>query len=142
MALRALLTPGLSRYERYLRTAHSSDSLAICADTFLGAPDADALDENLIPALSTGRTRINSSDLVCRGSQQTSNYTEYPMLSVSAGAYIALRYLENRHVTLRQLQIGKPGSGGTVLSYATARPSETEKLLDILSWDHNAASGA
>ncbi|KAH0338993.1 hypothetical protein KCU81_g7341, partial [Aureobasidium melanogenum] len=91
----------------------------------------------LVPALSSGRTRIDSTDLLCHPDQRTSNYTnpEYPRLQVAPGSYIAMKYLENGHVTLPQNQPGKPKAAGTVFVYATTNPSDTEKIVDVLKWN-------
>lgn len=103
---------------------------------------ADAMNQNLIPALTTGRTRINGSDLLCKSTQATANQTEgFPKLSASPGDYVALRYLENGHVTLPQNQLGKPGSGGTVMVYATSDPKDDERLVDVLQWNTNGTGG-
>ncbi|CAD0098404.1 unnamed protein product [Aureobasidium mustum] len=91
----------------------------------------------LVPALSSGRTRIDGTDLLCHPDQRTSNYTnsKYPRLQAAPGSYIAMKYLENGHVTLPQNQPGKPKSGGTVFVYATTKPSDTEKIADVLEWN-------
>jgi hypothetical protein len=87
----------------------------------------------LLPPLASGRTRINDSDLVCSPTQRISNQTEnFPRLQVSPGSYVAVKYLENGHVTLPQNQPGKPLAGGTVFVFGTAQPSENEILTDVL----------
>ncbi|KAH0370097.1 hypothetical protein KCU65_g2875, partial [Aureobasidium melanogenum] len=91
----------------------------------------------LVPALSSGRTRIDGTDLLCHPDQRTSNYTntKYPRLQAAPGSYVAMKYLENGHVTLPQNQPGKPKAGGTVFVYATTNPSDTEKIVDVLKWN-------
>lgn len=91
----------------------------------------------LLPALSSGRTRIDGTDLLCHPDQRTSNYTDtkYPRLQAAPGSYIAMKYLENGHVTLPQNQPGKPKAAGTVFVYATTSPSGTEKIVDVLQWN-------
>ncbi|KAG9550888.1 hypothetical protein KCU71_g6285, partial [Aureobasidium melanogenum] len=91
----------------------------------------------LLPALSSGRTRIDGTDLLCHPDQRTSNYTntKYPRLQAAPGSYIAMKYLENGHVTLPQNQPGKPKAAGTVFVYATTNPSDTEKIVDVLKWN-------
>ncbi|CAD0085570.1 unnamed protein product [Aureobasidium vineae] len=98
--------------------------------------NGDSMDY-LLPALSSGRTRIDNTDLLCHPNQRTSNYAnaKYPRLQAAAGSYVAMKYLENGHVTLPQNQPGKPKSGGTVFVYATTKPSNTEKIADVLKWN-------
>jgi hypothetical protein len=97
----------------------------------------------LLPPLSSGRTRIDGTDLLCHPSQRTSNYNnaEYPRLQASPGSYVAMKYLENGHVTLPQNQPGKPSMGGTVFVYATTKPSDTEKIVDVLKWNTAGTGG-
>ena len=55
----------------------------------------------LLPPLDSGRTRVNDSDLVCSPTQESASQTDdYPRLSASPRAYVAMKYLENGHVTL------------------------------------------
>jgi hypothetical protein len=97
----------------------------------------------LVPALSTGRTRIDETDLLCHPSQRTSNYNNpaYPRLQAAPGSYVAMKYLENGHVTLPQNQPGKPKMGGTVFVYATTKPSDTEKIVDVFEWNTAGTGG-
>lgn len=91
----------------------------------------------------TVRLRINSTDNVCRNSQQTSNYTNpaYPMLKVAPGDYVAMKYLENGHVTLPWNQPGKPPHGGTVYVFGTSQPIEQEMLANVMKWTDNGKGG-
>ena len=98
----------------------------------------------ILPPASSGRSRIDSSDLLCHPSQRTSaSYSSpaYPRLQVSPGSYVAMKYLENGHVTLPATQPGKPKSGGPVYIYSTRTPSDTEKLTDVLAWNAAGSSG-
>ncbi|KAI5201169.1 hypothetical protein E4T39_05357 [Aureobasidium subglaciale] len=97
----------------------------------------------LLPPLVSGRTRIDGTDLLCHPSQRTSNYanTNYPRLQAAPGSYVAMKYLENGHVTLPQNQPGKPKSGGTVFVYSTNQPSDTEKIADVLKWNSAGTGG-
>lgn len=97
----------------------------------------------LLPPLSSGRTRIDSSDLLCHPSQRTSNYKNaaYPRLKASPGSYVAMKYLENGHVTLPNNQKGKPESGGPIFVYGTTKPSDTEKIADVLAWNKAGSGG-
>ncbi|KAI4843586.1 hypothetical protein E4T44_06659 [Aureobasidium sp. EXF-8845] len=105
--------------------------------------DGDEAIKYLLPPLSTGRTRIDGTDLLCHPSQRTSNYNnpEYPRLQASPGSYVAMKYLENGHVTLPENQPGKPKMGGTVFVYATTKPSDTEKIVDVLKWNTAGTGG-
>lgn len=63
----------------------------------------------LLQSLASGRTRVNGSDLLYAPTQRTANQTvNCPQLHVSPGSYVAMKYLENGHVTLPQNQPGKP----------------------------------
>ncbi|KAF1351301.1 hypothetical protein BDV97DRAFT_280357, partial [Delphinella strobiligena] len=106
-----------------------------------GGFNGDSVDY-LLPPLTSGRTRINGDDLLCHPSQRTSNYTaDYPQLQITSGGYIAMKYLENGHVTLPQNQKRKPKAAGTVFIYATTQPSDTEKIADVLEWTSNGSGG-
>ncbi|RMZ17272.1 hypothetical protein D0862_00869 [Hortaea werneckii] len=94
----------------------------------------------LVPSTNV---RISSSDLLCHPSQRTSNYSNsaYPMLKVQPGGYVAMKYLENGHVTLPWNQLGKTPGTGTVFVYGTTQPSETEKIADVLNWNSEGTGG-
>ncbi|KAI4718620.1 hypothetical protein E4T48_05136 [Aureobasidium sp. EXF-10727] len=104
--------------------------------------NGDSMDY-LLPALSSGRTRIDKTDLLCHPNQRVSNYAnaKYPRLQAAPGSYVAMKYLENGHVTLPQNQPGKPKAGGTVFVYATTKPSDTEKIADVLEWNTAGTGG-
>ncbi|THW10122.1 hypothetical protein D6D24_08216 [Aureobasidium pullulans] len=91
----------------------------------------------LLPPLDSGRTRIDNTDLLCHPSQRTSNYDNaaYPRLSATPGSFVAMKYLENGHVTLPLTQSGKPKAGGTVFVYGTTKPSSDEKIAEVLKWN-------
>jgi sorbitol-specific phosphotransferase system component IIA len=98
----------------------------------------------LLPALSTTRTRIDNTDLLCKPSERTSGaYTnpEYPRLQATPGSFVAMKYLENGHVTLPLNQKGKDAAGGTVFVYGTTKPSDTEKIVDVLQWNTQGNGG-
>jgi len=94
----------------------------------------------LVPATNI---RINSSDLLCHPSQRSSNYSNpaYPKLKVQPGGYVAMKYLENGHVTLPWNQLGKPEAAGTVFVYGTTQPSDDEKIADVLAWTTDGKGG-
>nr|POF17458.1 hypothetical protein CFP56_12872 [Quercus suber] len=97
-------------------------------------------DNYLVPQVGV---RINGSDSLCHPSQRASNYTNpaYPMLKAAAGDYVAMKYLENGHVTLPENQAGKPANGGTVYVYGTYHPADDEKLVDVLQWTRDGSGG-
>lgn len=100
----------------------------------------DAMTERL-PV--TGRTgpddaanRVVSTDTVCASSQASpaTQNAAYPPLVAGPGNYVALRYLENGHVSMPDNQPGKPGSGGLVYVYATTNNKVNPKILDVMTW--------
>lgn len=94
------------------------------------------------PDTDTGRTRITDSMLVCHPSQRTATYSsQYPQLSVTPGSYVAMKYLENGHVTQPFIPAGKPAGSGTVFIFGTYEPSATETLVDVLSWTKDGKGG-
>lgn len=96
----------------------------------------------LIPQLSTGRSRINASDLLCHPSQRNATQSRaYPRLRVAPGRGVAIKYLENGHVTLPQNQPGKPPSGGPAFVFGTLFPKPDEKLGDVLAWTADGKGG-
>ena len=96
----------------------------------------------LLPALDSGRLRINGSDSLCHTAQRTQNYSsQYPELTVSPGDWVALKYLENGHVTQPWVQAGKPSAGGTVYVYATTDPEPDPKIVDVMQWNSDGSGG-
>lgn len=76
-----------------------------------------------IPDPSTGQRRIDTTMQLCHPSQKVANYSStHPRLQVKPGDYIAMKYLENGHVTMPAIPEGKPERGGTVWVYATTIP--------------------
>jgi len=92
------------------------------------------------PPPMSNRTRIDKTDFLCAYTQRTRNQTaNYPRLQAPPGSYIAIKYLENGHVTLPQP--GKPPGGGTVYVFGTLSPNENEKLRDVLQWTTDGKGG-
>ncbi|RMY84422.1 hypothetical protein D0862_11419 [Hortaea werneckii] len=60
---------------------------------------------------------------------------------VQPGGYVAMKYLENGHVTLPWNQLGKTPGTGTVFVYGTTQPSENEKIADVLHWNSDGTGG-
>ena len=100
-------------------------------------------DNYLLPPLESGRTRIDKTDLLCHPSQRSAEQSsdQFPRLKAAAGSYLALRYLENGHVTLPDTQQGKPDNGGTVFVFGTTEPKDDEKLMDVLEWTADGSGG-
>ena len=100
-------------------------------------------DNYLLPPLESGRIRIDETDLLCHPSQRSAEQSseQFPRLKAAAGSYLALRYLENGHVTLPENQLGKPENGGTVLVFGTTEPKDDEKLADVLEWTADGSGG-
>jgi hypothetical protein len=91
----------------------------------------------LSPQNSQGgsRTRIDNTDILCHPNQQQAvNNKDFPNLKTAPGNTVALRYLENGHVSLPNNQLGKPASAGLVYIYATTNPKPDEKLTNVLNW--------
>jgi hypothetical protein len=91
----------------------------------------------------TGRTgpndaanRVVDTDTVCSTAQASPSTQNpgYPQLVAGPGSYVALRYLENGHVSMPDNQPGKPGSGGLVYVYGTTNNKVNPKILDVMSW--------
>ena len=94
------------------------------------------------PTFHAGHTRMTDSMMACHPSQRISNYsTRHPRLEAAPGDFLALKYLENGHVTRPWDPPGKPQRGGTVWVYGTYRPGKDEKLNDVLQWDANGNAG-
>ncbi|KAF1824631.1 uncharacterized protein K489DRAFT_316200, partial [Dissoconium aciculare CBS 342.82] len=99
-------------------------------------------DNYLLPPLSSGRIRIDQTDMLCHPSQRTPNYSaKYPKLAVAPGDWVAMKYLENGHVTQPWVQAGKPSGGGTVYVYGTTAPDSSAKILDVLQWTADGKGG-
>lgn len=110
--------------------------------------DGDANSLWMLPSLDarmpdgTVRNFINSSDLLCHPRQRTPNYSaEYPQLKVYPGSSVAMKYMENGHVTLPWNQPGKPEAGGTAFVYGTTNPSPTEMIANVLKWNVAGTGG-
>ncbi|KAL5118580.1 hypothetical protein ACEQ8H_003431 [Pleosporales sp. CAS-2024a] len=96
-----------------------------------------------IPAYQGSKVFIDNSTLLCHPSQrqQTQSQAKYPRLKAVPGGYIAMRYMENGHVTKPNNQKGKPAHAGTVFVYGTAQPQTNEKMVDVLRWTKDGKGG-
>jgi len=96
----------------------------------------------LVPQASAGRSRIAESDLLCAPNQRTQTQSaKWPRLQVTAGSAIAIKYLENGHVSLALNNPGKGKNSGTVFVFGTTSPSSDEKLADVLKWTKDGSGG-
>ncbi|KAF1930562.1 uncharacterized protein M421DRAFT_418864 [Didymella exigua CBS 183.55] len=88
---------------------------------------------------------IDNTSPLCHTSQtkQEQSSDKYPRLQAVAGGFIAMRYMENGHVTMVDpaTGLGKPEKGGTVFVYGTTTPKEDEKLVDVLKWTQDGSGG-
>lgn len=73
------------------------------------------------------------TDPMCKDSQKSpsSQSASSPRLKAAPGAYIALRFQENGHVTLPETQAGKPENRGDVFVYGTTQPKDDELFTDV-----------
>ncbi|KAL9618468.1 MAG: hypothetical protein Q9160_006846 [Pyrenula sp. 1 TL-2023] len=81
---------------------------------------------------------------MCKSSQQQPQQSsqQFPRLKASPGSPVALRYLENGHVTKPDTPPNKPPNTGTLLVYGTYNPKSDEKLLDVWnSWTTDGSGG-
>ncbi|KAF2662039.1 hypothetical protein K491DRAFT_764656 [Lophiostoma macrostomum CBS 122681] len=86
---------------------------------------------------------ISANSTLCHPSQQKQQQSQekYPRLQAKPGSFIAMRYMENGHITKSAVRIGKPEKGGTVYVYGTTQPKEDEKLANILQWTQDGQGG-
>jgi hypothetical protein len=86
-----------------------------------------------IPAYQ-GRLFINESTALCHPKQtkQVQSSDKYPRLQAVPGGFIAMRYMENGHITKPENQKGKPAKAGTIFVYGTTEPKQDEKLVNVL----------
>jgi hypothetical protein len=97
-----------------------------------------------IPGASTpGNVFITNSTLLCHEKQrkQEQSQDKYPRLQTTPSGFIAMRYMENGHVTLPQNQKGKPKKAGTIFVYGTTEPKEDEHLVTVLNWTQDGQGG-
>jgi hypothetical protein len=103
----------------------------------------DGMMSYLLPPLASNRTRIDDSDLLCAPTQRSAIQTEsYPRLNVVPGSYIAMKYLENGHVSLPQNTVGKPPGAGTVYVFGTTQPRNDERLTEVIQWTIDGVGGS
>ena len=90
-----------------------------------------------------GEVFISDQQLLCAEAQREQKQIsdQFPRLKSPPGGYIAIRYQENGHVTLPDVNPEKPEKGGTVYVYGTKDPKNDEKLLDVLQWTQDGKGG-
>jgi hypothetical protein len=92
-----------------------------------------------------GKVFIDETIPLCKPDQvkAVQSQEKYPRLKSAPGTWIAIRYLENGHVTEPgEPDIGKPKDGkGTVFVYGTTEPKEDETLLTVLQWTKDGKGG-
>lgn len=84
------------------------------------------------------------TDPMCKDSQKSpsSQSASSPRLKAAPGAYIALRFQENGHVTLPDTPVGKPQNRGDVFVYGTTQPKDDELLADVHGvWTADGSGG-
>lgn len=88
---------------------------------------------------------IDATSPLCHTSQkkQVQSSDKYPRLKAVPGGFLAMRYMENGHVTDVDpaTGLGKPEKGGTVFVYGTTEPKDDEKLTDVLHWTQDGSGG-
>ena len=88
---------------------------------------------------------IDETTPLCHTAQtkQVQSSQKYPRLQAVPGGFVAMRYMENGHVTLVDpaTGLGKPENGGTVFVYGTTEPIEDEKLVNVLHWTKDGKGG-
>jgi hypothetical protein len=94
-------------------------------------------------ANAQGNVFINKTTPLCHTAQrqQKQSQDKYPRLQATPDGFIAMRYMENGHVTLPNNQKGKPKKAGTVFVYGTTTPKEDETLANVLQWTQDGQGG-
>jgi hypothetical protein len=78
---------------------------------------------------------------MCKSTQTQGNQTNGPTLTAPGGSSIALRYLENGHITEPYIKPQKPNPG-QVYVYATTQPSNDDTFTAIYGqWNSDMTGG-
>ncbi|KAH8723789.1 hypothetical protein GQ44DRAFT_709598 [Phaeosphaeriaceae sp. PMI808] len=90
-----------------------------------------------------GAVFIDETTTLCHKAQtkQKQSQDKYPRLKAHPGGFVAMRYMENGHVTKPENQKGKPKKGGTIFVYGTTEPKEDEKIVNVLQWSQDGKGG-
>ncbi|KAF2458423.1 hypothetical protein BDY21DRAFT_363308 [Lineolata rhizophorae] len=95
----------------------------------------------LLPLADEG-TRITPTDPLCHPNQRTQQQSDgYPRLQTHPGEFVAMRYMENGHVTKPSGTLGKPPGNGTAFVFGTTEPREDETLMNVLQWTSDGTGG-
>jgi hypothetical protein len=88
---------------------------------------------------------ISANSMLCHPSQRKQQQGQfadkYPRLQATADGFLAMRYMENGHITKANIRAGKPENGGTVFVFGTTEPKEDEKLANVLEWTEDGTGG-
>ncbi|KAI1671356.1 hypothetical protein L13192_04713 [Pyrenophora tritici-repentis] len=96
-----------------------------------------------LPA-AQGKAFIDDTTPLCHPGQTkpVQSQDKYPRLKTPPGGFVALRYMENGHVTEPVgRMLGKPDMGGTVFVYGTTEPKEDETLATVIHWNKDGKGG-
>ncbi|KAI4615239.1 hypothetical protein J4E83_006966 [Alternaria metachromatica] len=109
--------------------------------------NGDTSMNNLVPPLTEGAF-ISKKTLLCHPSQRkpVQSQEKYPRLQAPPGGFVALRYMENGHVTEPANPAHIPGkppveAGGTIWVYGTTEPKEDEKISTVMEWTKDGSGG-
>ncbi|KAE8451096.1 hypothetical protein EG329_004768 [Mollisiaceae sp. DMI_Dod_QoI] len=104
--------------------------------------DPNAQNVNLIPPNGRAGNAYLPTDLMCKSTQTIGTYTSgYGPISAAPQDTIALRYLENGHVT-KQVGQTRPAHNGTIFVYGTTQPANTDTYLGIHRvWNADGTGG-
>lgn len=105
----------------------------------------------LMPPLEQQPPFITADNLLCHTNQRKPVQSDkFPRLKSAPGAWLALRYAENGHVSNPsdlnghvpgELDLGRRPNGGSVFVFGTKEPKEDEKLADVLRWTKDGQGG-
>ncbi|KAF2274337.1 uncharacterized protein EI97DRAFT_345050, partial [Westerdykella ornata] len=86
---------------------------------------------------------ISADSPLCHPAQRKPEQSsdKYPRLKTAPGQFIAMRYMENGHITKPETRLGKPDQSGPVYIYGTTQPKEDEKLANVLQWTADGQGG-
>ncbi|PBP20483.1 hypothetical protein BUE80_DR008787 [Diplocarpon rosae] len=109
-------------------------------------PDAGNVDLDLYLLPPNGRSTGNAivaTDLICKSNQLKGKQSNgFPALKAAPGDQVALRYLENGHVTKPNVPEGHPAGSGTVFIYGTKDGQDTDTYNGIHRvWNADGTGG-
>ena len=96
---------------------------------------------HLLPPNDRPEPKILPDDKIAKFEREE-DPTDSPRIKAAPGELLALRYLENGHVSMPNVPENKPANRGTVFIYGTDKPSPDDKLLDIHHvWNKDGSGG-